>query len=151
MPAELLVVCRKCGRECCQKDFYRSVSDCCRACHDARCLAGCRKNPARHLHNSTRRSAKERGLAYELDVAWFSERINRGACEITGIPFGEVLAHDPYAPSPDRIDNSVGYTPSNTRLILGWLNKGKHTLPEDVFQKCLSDLTEAMHEQARAG
>lgn len=144
-------MCKRCCRDLPAGEFYATVTDACKECHDKRVLNNRRDHPAGYLHAVTRRSAKRRGLEYALDVSWFEERLQTGRCAITGIPFGRILSRDPYCPSPDRVDNTHGYTPTNTRMILSWLNNAKASMEESQFRKCLSDLVHAINEQTRTG
>lgn len=56
-----------------------------------------------------------------LDLADITHMAIRsgGRCEVSGLPFSfEVHGkRKPFAPSIDRVDSSVGYTPENTRLV----------------------------------
>lgn len=73
------------------------------------------------------RAAKSRALKNKavctIDMAWVSQKINQGYCELTGLAFDLNYAADtsknPYAPSLDRIDSkNKNYTPENTRVVL---------------------------------
>lgn len=67
--------------------------------------------------------AKRNGVEFNLPEDWKAEVTT---CELCGLPF---VYNDPmYAASIDRIDNALGYTPDNCRLILRGLNvfKNKH-------------------------
>lgn len=67
--------------------------------------------------------AAKRDLPFALPEDWKAEVTT---CELCGLPF--VLKDPMYAASIDRIDNALGYTPDNCRLILRGLNvfKNKH-------------------------
>ena len=79
------------------------------------------------LLNNAKRRAKKTGAAVTINHAWIVERIELGRCALSGLPFDLTAspagsAH-PYAPSLDRIDNSVrDYTPANTRVVLHSVN-----------------------------
>jgi hypothetical protein len=106
-----------------------------------------KQNAGKHLYYQTKRSARERGLSFSLTKDWFVEKVNAGVCELTGLSFGPILENDPYAPSPDRIVNEIGYEEGNGRMILWWLNQAKNTMPEDQFQRCIADLVGAMRDR----
>ena len=79
------------------------------------------------LLSNARSRAKRHGASVTIDVDWITQRIERGTCALTGLPFSlrateEHSAH-PFAPSLDRIDNNCkDYTPANTRLVLHSVN-----------------------------
>jgi hypothetical protein len=90
-------------------------------------------NPERRFLASTKISAKKRGLAFDLSIEWFKERLDRGVCEVTGLPIkikqykeGDTGQRGFYSPSIDRIDNNVGYVASNCRMVCWGYNLGKH-------------------------
>jgi hypothetical protein len=67
-------------------------------------------------------------------VEWIEERLTAGTCEVTGLPFGNVdSGHDPRAPSIDRLDSSLGYTPDNCRLVVWVYNRAKFIWTDAVI------------------
>jgi len=64
---------------------------------------------------------------------------NSGRCALTGMPFRlehyEKSRRNPYAPSIDRIDNGLGYTEGNVRLVLTFVNLAIADYGEDVFRR----------------
>jgi len=95
------------------------------------------KNPAKRFMASTRSSAKKRGLIFELTEEWFDSRLKKGKCEATGLPMktktyqrGARGVRSFYSPSVDRIVNSVGYVPSNCRLVCWGVNLAKSTFTD---------------------
>lgn len=170
MIAEATKVCTKCGKEKPRSHFYKAkgTSDglrywCKECCSEASRIyrstgEGQKKsrlavkrwfqaNTGRFLYQRAKRSARERGLSFSLTEDWFVEKVNAGVCELTGLPFGPILENDPYAPSPDRIVNEIGYEDGNGRMILWWLNNAKATMSEDQFQRCIADLVGAMRDR----
>lgn len=84
-----------------------------------------------YLLKSAEYRSAEKGWIYELDDAWARARWT-GCCEITGLPFekgGNGRGPQPFSPTVDRINASLGYTKSNTRFILMGCNalKGSGT------------------------
>ena len=82
---------------------------------------------------STKRLAKIKQIAFDLDANWFKERLARGVCEVTGLPIkvkqysaGKRGNRGFFSPSIDRIDNNAGYIPSNTRLVCWGYNLSKN-------------------------
>lgn len=139
----------------CGKDFTISTAKkrgpiqkyCCRRCgirfherfvrdkdtHNKRLAAYFQQKPEKRFLASTKPSAKARGLLFDLSEAWFKERLDRGVCEVTGLPVkiklykkGDAGQRGFYSPSVDRIDNAVGYIPSNCRLVCWGYNLAKH-------------------------
>ncbi len=119
--------CHRCGT------LYhcRHVRD--KAAHTARLTTYFQDHPEKRFLASTKKSAKDRGLSFDLSEEWFKERLDRGFCEVTGLPVkiklykkGDAGQRGFYSPSIDRIDNAVGYIPSNCRLVCWGYNLGKH-------------------------
>lgn len=93
------------------------------------------KFPARQCLAATKSSALSRGLDFKLDEKWFSERLERGVCELTGLPIrsnkgSETGARDYYSPSIERINNAAGYIPSNVRMVAWCVNLAKNKFSE---------------------
>jgi hypothetical protein len=168
--AEATKVCPKCGEERPRSQFYKDkrnrtgLRSWCKECEAESVriyrstgegqkkyrlanLQHRQTNPSRYLYLNTKRNAQKRGLSFTLTEEWFVEKLNAGVCELTGLPFGTVAGNDPYAPSPDRIVNEIGYEDGNGRMILWWLNAAKGAMPEDQFQRCIADLVEAMRDR----
>lgn len=69
------------------------------------------------------KNAKRRGIEFTLaqkDMVWLVRRA-RGRCEVSQAVFDldtvAVRTRRPFYPSIDRIDSTLGYTPSNVRLV----------------------------------
>jgi hypothetical protein len=77
----------------------------------------------------------------DIDIDWIMERLDRGVCELTGIPFVYEWRH-PFLPSIDRIDaTQPGHMKDNCRVVLWGLNAFKGTASEEVFLKCLAEVS----------
>jgi hypothetical protein len=62
-------------------------------------------------------------LEFNLTPKWVKEKLDRGICELTGIPFDmEEEGRQWSTPSLDQIDAGKGYTMDNTRLVLFSVN-----------------------------
>lgn len=78
-------------------------------------------------HNAKRRSG-DKNSEVTITIEWIVEKLNRGVCEYTGLPFDlnpdPNFNSNPYAPSLDRIDPKIkDYSPENTRVVLTCVNK----------------------------
>ena len=85
------------------------------------------KGRASSLMSNARRRCKDKGVEIHLHQAWVEKHLERGTCELTGIPFsfeppppGVTRRQD--APSLDRINKHKPYTEENTRVILWAVN-----------------------------
>lgn len=85
------------------------------------CRQACYKNidPHKAIFSSLKHRSARKNLAFALTEDWLKLRLNHGYCEVTGLKlvFKEYRAGDRgkqgfFAPSVDRIDNSVGYIPN---------------------------------------
>jgi hypothetical protein len=74
------------------------------------------------LTTDAKQRAKAKGLPFALDWRNIQARIDGGVCEVTGIPFDLFHPKSWNAPSLDQIVPGLGYTPSNTRVIIYALN-----------------------------
>jgi len=95
------------------------------------------KHPAKRFMTSTRSSAAKRNLLFELTEEWFEQRLTKGRCEATGLPIKSKAYQEGargirsfYSPSVDRIDNSIGYVPSNCRIVCWGVNLAKSTFTD---------------------
>lgn len=71
-----------------------------------------------NLVSDAKQRAKRKGLAFDLDWKALQVRLDRGVCEVTGIPFDLSIPKAWNAPSLDRIVPNLGYTMENTRIVL---------------------------------
>ena len=69
-----------------------------------------------------RQRAKNKGWVFSLDSDDIQRRVDRGVCELTGIPFSLDDSRSWDAPSLDRIVPSKGYTNANVRVVLHCIN-----------------------------
>ncbi len=105
------------------------------------------------LQNAKAR-AKARGLEYALTVGWAEEKLQRGTCDWTGIKFDWSTDREkrsewarPFAPSIERIDPNIGYTPANCVIVVWILNRAKANFRmEDFDRMCVEYLA---HKQRR--
>lgn len=133
-------ICKKCKIEKPYSEFYvnsKGNRGRCKECFRKASLMQKRSDPAktsanfkawrdenrgRALVNVAKHRAKKRGMAFDLDPEDIQKRIEAGACELSGIPFGLSEPRAWNAPSLDRIDSTLGYTTRNVRVVLYALN-----------------------------
>jgi len=92
----------------------------------------------------TFKAAKKRAAAKGMEFSLTDDDIEnliksaQGRCALTGTPFSMVRRDDsyraPFAPSLDRIDSSLGYTASNTRLVCVAVNWALSDWGAEVFE-----------------
>jgi len=79
------------------------------------------------LQGAKTRAKKSKSLC-TIDSQWIEERLEKGLCELTNIPFElesvTEYTTNPYGPSIDRIDpKNRNYTKDNCRIILSFANR----------------------------
>jgi hypothetical protein len=82
---------------------------------------------AKVLLNNARKRCREKNVSIDLSTEWIQAHLERGTCQITGIPFSfepppKGLTRRPDAPSLDRISKHKHYTEDNCRVILWAVN-----------------------------
>jgi hypothetical protein len=87
-------------------------------------------------------------VEFSLDPQNISERIAKGVCEATGLPFDMAPGPDkhhanPWAPSLDRRDSSKGYTQSNVQVVVSAYNYAKQEWSADVLLKLARAIIDA--------
>ena len=102
------------------------------------------RDPARSLFQNSAANAVRRNVEHSLTYEWVRERVERGVCELSGVPFVFGGNKHPRNPSIDRIDSSRGYTPDNCRIALWMLNAGKNDAEDQVFVDALRLVAESM-------
>lgn len=115
------------------------------------------KNPEKRFMSSTKQSAKEWGLSFDLTDEWFKTRLDRGVCEVTGLPIkiksykqGDRGNRGFYSPSIDRIDNTVGYVPSNCRMVCWGYNLVKNKFTDrDVVALAVALIVQSLPDMAK--
>lgn len=98
-------------------------------------------NPSRIKANKMLNEIRSRvDNPVEIDLDWIESRLLAGNCEVTGLCliWHPVLQNEDnriYWPSIDRIDNKIGYTIDNCRLVCLGFNMLKSTCTdEDAFR-----------------
>lgn len=89
------------------------------------------KPPRERLHtllSACKLRAKKRGMDFDLTPGWVASRLQKGSCEVTGLPFDFVTEDEKrnaYAPSIDRKDCRGGYTQDNCQMVIWMYNAAK--------------------------
>jgi hypothetical protein len=92
-------------------------------------LAKSANRRASRLLSACRKRAREAGIPWDSSPAFrvdIQRRLDCGVCELTGLPFDFVSRgcgpRAPFTPSIDRIIPSLGYVPSNVRVVCWAVN-----------------------------
>lgn len=132
-------------------------------------LSGCRECYRQYHHNNHTKKHQEgdawltacqvvnrmrdrtKRYGYKEEVEWTPEevltRLSLGKCEVTGHPyrFGTPMKgsthKNPFAPSPDRVDNSIGYTKDNTRFVVFIYNTMRSNFEEKDVESFIVSLS----------
>lgn len=102
---------------------------------------------ARTLLSSAKSRAAKKGYAMDLTVEWIEERLQRGVCELSGLPFNMEATGSFTSRSPtiDRRDASQGYTQDNCRLVLWALNTALGNWGEDELRSIVQAWLASSH------
>ena len=82
--------------------------------------------------------AKAGGRAFTLPKHWAADKYmeQKGRCALTGVKMRQARGlMDPFCPTIDRIDSTVGYTPENSQIVCLQVNLAKNNLTEADFIK----------------
>ena len=64
------------------------------------------------------------------------EKLRAGRCERSGIMF-DYEPGSPWVPSPDRLDSTIGYTPTNCQMVCWIYNQAKNNFgDETLYELC---------------
>jgi len=78
------------------------------------------------LLNGAKDRSKRKKLICTITKKWIQAKLEVGYCELTKLKFDlnavQNKRSNPFAPSLDRIDCNLGYTPENTRVVLNIVN-----------------------------
>lgn len=98
----------------------------------------------REMQKRIQTGAQRRDIEFSLTYSWFSKRLKTGHCEETGIPFATKEEKNgkphPYSASVDRIDNDLGYTPENSRMVVWALNAARNTWGDEPLFRIVDAL-----------
>lgn len=95
---------------------------------------------------SARTRAKKKDIPFSLTRHWIEDRLRAGHCEATGIRFSFKSSYlNPFGPSLDRVDSSLGYTPDNVQVVVWAYNNAKGPWDSSV----LTTIAEAIVESTK--
>lgn len=96
------------------------------------------------LYNSAKSNAPSRGIPFNLAFESVYDKVLRGTCALTGVPFVH-KKHTllPWRASLDRLDNTKGYTEDNVDTVAKIVNgsKGAYSLT-DFDKMCIERVRE---------
>ena len=96
------------------------------------------KYKARKLLYYSKVRSKEKKLDHNINLDWLMEKLSKGVCEMTNVPFDYTFKdRNAKYPSIDRIDNEKGYTKDNCRIVLWFYNQASATWGEEELKKFL--------------
>ena len=97
---------------------------------------------ANYLITAAKQRAKTKNLIFDLDPykAEIQEIINKGVCQVTGIPFDMSARQRWNSPSLDRINPIEGYVRQNVRVVLFSLNVMMHDWGLDCVREVMTAL-----------
>ena len=103
---------------------------------------------AYRLWNSARLRSIKNGILFTLTRERVQKAIEKGLCEVTGIPFSESGgARGPYTSSLDRIVPSLGYTDENTQVVVWIYNAAKGDWGHSDVMRLVRVLSEGISEE----
>ena len=108
-------------------------------------------NRAKFIWSRTRVGAKKRNIGFNITVDDVIPALERGVCEMTGLPFylgkpADGVSTHPYAPSIDRIDSNKEYTKDNIRIVLWAVNAATNQFTDKEMLPILKAMVVAMEK-----
>lgn len=101
-----------------------------------------RDNRPSSMWSRSKRSAINKGLKFDLTKDWIRERLNKGMCEMSGLPFDMIGKRTSNSPSVDRIKPDGDYTQDNCRIVLWSINRALSNYGEDYILSTFSKILE---------
>jgi hypothetical protein len=83
------------------------------------------------IYSRLKTRAKQKGISFDLTQDWIKQKLNEGACSVTGISLDFKNPRSPFSPSWDRLDSNLGYTKDNVRLVCWIYNCAKNEWNDD--------------------
>lgn len=148
--------CQECGGEvhnhkrqlcqsCYRRWYYVTSQD--KAMEAQRIRLYREQNPARSALSALKHKANREGRDFDLSLEWIEQKFATGVCEVTGLALviseykpGKPGSRGPWSPSFDRIDNSLGYTEDNCRLVCWMYNVAKNSYTDEDVMRMAQNL-----------
>jgi hypothetical protein len=89
---------------------------------------------AHRMFNGAKRRANEKDLPFTITTDEIKRALQMGHCERTGIKFVFCNNDSLFAPSIDRIDSALGYTPDNVQYVCCAYNMGKKHMTDIDYE-----------------
>jgi hypothetical protein len=90
------------------------------------------------LYRQSKKNSSERNIDFNLSREFVERLMAQKTCSLTKIPFDYTLLgnnrSNPFRPSIDRIDNSIGYVEDNVRIVCVAVNFCLNEFGEEVFK-----------------
>ena len=143
--------CTKCGVIKHQDDFrvnydnrvkrYYKSAECLECLRDAKASdRDTIRGRSLQLTRGSKARAFKKGIEHSLTPEWIAAKLDKGLCEVTGIPFVLKGGREngfvrPFTPSLDRTDPTKGYTADNVKVVCWIYNSAKGVgTHEDVIK-----------------
>jgi hypothetical protein len=111
------------------------------------------KKRAKMLLRRAKGRAVKKQILFSLTLDDVLPKILEGKCQLTNLPFDLTQDCDswrnPYSPSIDRIDSSLGYTKENTRVVLTSVNITLNEFGENTMLPILKEMVKAIENNAK--
>lgn len=144
-----------CSQRCASSYFGKHLRD--KASERQRQVKFWAEYPEKAMLYRLRSAAKRQGQVCTVTAEWLKTKLDRGICEITGLPLsrkpykrGDVGKRSFFAPSIDRINNDLGYTQANVRLTCWGYNLCKNSFTDrEVSALAVSTVLNALPPKYR--
>lgn len=107
------------------------------------------------LKTSKRKSSKFDNSVHDLTLEFIMQKLARGVCEVTGLSFDfdrhEYYKCNPFSPSIDRIDSTIGYKQDNVRIVIWQYNLMKGEMTDDEVYLICEEVIRAREEVLSGG
>jgi len=105
---------------------------------------------AKTIWQRAKSRAALKGIQFSITLKWIQKRIEKGVCEVTGIKFDLecIGSKNRAAPSIDRKNVNLGYTPRNCRLVCWHFNAARSEFSDsDLVALAKAIIVGATHDR----